>query len=135
MTTDMQPQGPKTQAETPSRHRAQRHQADRALLKDPAHLYIAAADSVVYVSDALNHPLIGELLIEDLWWRSGNAAWRADRPSWFRRAARRTWRERGVLLDDKRRRIVELAAEQGISPLASRPSGPRHWWQRHPGER
>lgn len=131
MTANMQPQRPRTQPATSSRHRGHRQQADRALLKDPSYLYIAAADSVVYVSDALNQPLIGELLIEDLWWRSGNTAWRADRPPWFRRDARRSWRERGVLLNDKRSRIVELAAEQGIAPLASRPSGPRHWWQRH----
>lgn len=129
MTADMQPHTPKTQASTSQRHRQRRQRVDPALLKDPAHLYIAAADAVVCVSDALNHPLISELLIEDLWWRACDAAWRADRPSWFRRAARRAWVGRGDLLDRKRDRIAQLAAELGIEPGHRRTS--RRFLWRH----
>ena len=90
-------------------------------------MYIAAADAVICVSDALNHPLISELLVEDLWWRTCDTAWRADRPSWFHRSARRAWADRGALLDSKRERIARLAADQGIAPAHRRTSRWTPW--------
>lgn len=127
MTADMQPHIPETPTSTSQRHRPRRQQVDPALLKDPAHLYIAAADAVICVSDALNHPLISELLIEDLWWRTCDSAWQADRPSWFRRSARNAWRSRGAQLDRKRERIAQLALEQGIAPCRRRASRLLPW--------
>jgi hypothetical protein len=81
---------------------------------DSAHLYLAALGAEVYVSDALNRPLVSELLVEDMWWRTAQAAWLDRRPGRFQRAARATWRAEGKLLDEKRDRIRHLAAEQGI---------------------
>ncbi len=62
------------------------------------------------------HPLVGQLVSEDLSWRVGVLHWRSSRPSPMHLRARAQWRAHGVALAAKRERLCAAAKELGFRP-------------------
>jgi hypothetical protein len=60
--------------------------------------------------------MFGMLMTEDFCWQMTAQDWRARRPARLHRAARAAWRAEGLLIEQKRERIRELAGELGLVP-------------------
>jgi hypothetical protein len=62
-----------------------------------------------------DRPLVAALLSEDLCWCIAREDWSGRRPPLWKHAERAAWRDEGRLLEEKRVRIAEQAAELGFA--------------------
>ncbi|HEY8302707.1 MAG TPA: hypothetical protein VIG48_12475 [Jatrophihabitans sp.] len=87
-------------------------------LTDPAdHVWVGSAGVWVPQAWPAMHPLVGQLVSEDLSWRIGVLHWRSVRPRPLRLHARAVWRAHGVTLAAKRERLRAMADELGFRPM------------------
>lgn len=88
----------------------------------PTGLALAASGRRVDVVAARDLPIVSALCGEDLCWQFARSWWQASRPPLWRLRERRSWRGEGVVLEEKRRRLVEMT-EEVLGPAP--PRGPR----------
>lgn len=89
---------------------------------DPG-LRVVSAGCWVSPAIAMDRPLVADLLVEDIAWQLAAGEWRQARPSWWRRGARREWRDAYEPLADKRMRLRAIAVECGLLAAPARKSG------------
>jgi hypothetical protein len=80
-----------------------------------AGLYLTSIHLTIRVRDALDQPLLGELVTDDFCWRMTLRDWRARRPSWGHRAERAAWRAERAVIKQERERIEQLATDLGLA--------------------
>ena len=80
--------------------------------------YVWVGSAGVWVPQAwpAMHPLVGQLVSEDLSWRIGVLLWRSSRPHPLSLRARARWRAHGMALAAKRERLRAAARELGFRP-------------------
>jgi hypothetical protein len=105
-----------------TRKRGRRHNDNERALAANTNLQLAAGTDIVPVFFR-DRPLFAALATEDACWQFAVADWRAREPSVWQFADRRTWRDEGLALIEKRTRIREVAAELGL-PLADMRTNP-----------
>jgi hypothetical protein len=79
-------------------------------IPDGGLLYLRSLGRTVRAVDALHHPLVTGVVVEDACWCAGLEDWRSHRPPFWRLGALRRWRDQGRDLARKRERIRALAA-------------------------
>lgn len=79
-------------------------------VQDGGLLYLRSLGRTVRAVDAVHHPLVTGVVVEDACWCAGQDYWRAHRPPWWRLSDLLRWREQGRELARKRERIRALAA-------------------------
>lgn len=91
------------------------------------HLWVGSA--AVWVPEAwpAMHPLVGQLVSEDLSWRAGMLHWQSTRPGRLQLRARKEWRAYGTQLAAKRDRLRETARELGFRMMPEEKS--KRWWR------
>jgi hypothetical protein len=72
-----------------------------------------------------DNPLVAVLLSEDTCWQIARADWQRRKPRPWQLEQRRAWRAEGEVLDDKRARLCEQAAELGLTPATPPSRAPR----------
>jgi hypothetical protein len=80
-----------------------------------AGLYLTSVHLTIRVRDALDQPLLGELVTDDFCWRMTLRDWRARRPSWGHRAKRAAWRAERAVIERERKSIGMRAADLGLA--------------------
>lgn len=81
-------------------------------------LEIASAATWVAPVRCLDEPLVAWLVSEDVSWQIAREQWRARRPHLWHRQQRASWRADRRVLNEKRTRLREAAAEIGLLPTA-----------------
>ncbi len=103
-----------TRAEAQSRFSRLRRR--RALPPLSTDLRLAALDRRVAPVLGRDNPLVSALLSEDTCWQIAREDWQRRKPRPWRLEERRTWRAEGAVLENKRDRLREQAAELGLAP-------------------
>ena len=81
------------------------------------HVWVGSAGVWVPQAWPGMHPLVGQLVSEDLAWRIAVLHWRLSRPGRVHLCARARWRGHGVALAAKRERLRAMAKELGFRPM------------------
>jgi hypothetical protein len=103
-----------TRAEAQSRFgRLRRRKAAPPVSTD---LRLAALERRVAPVLGRDNPLVASLLSEDTCWQIAREDWQARKPRLWRVEERRVWRAEGEVLEAKRGRLREQAAELGLLP-------------------
>jgi hypothetical protein len=103
-----------TRAEAQSRFSRLRRR--RAALPVSTDLRLAALERRVAPVLGRDNPLVASLLSEDTCWQIAREDWQSRKPRPWRLEERRVWRAEGEVLEAKRDRLREQAAELGLAP-------------------
>jgi hypothetical protein len=93
------------------------------------HLWIESAEVWVPEAWPAMHPLVGQLVSEDLSWRLAMLHWQSCRPGRLRLHDRRAWRTDGASLAAKRERLRATARELRLRATPKQKPAP--WWNRN----
>ncbi len=111
-TQDWQPD--QAHASTPQRARRRRKRAEPTA--PDTRLRLESVNRLINEYAALTNPELMMLVSEDCCWQLARDEWKQRRPSIWRRAERRAWREERNALDAKSERLRELGTELGLPP-------------------
>jgi len=103
-----------TRAEAQPRFRRLRRR--KAPVPISTDLRLAALERRVAPVLGRDNPLVAALLSEDTCWQIAREDWQRRKPRPWRFEDRRVWRLEGTVLDGKRDRLREQAAELGLVP-------------------